>query len=200
MRFCISIFLCFAFTLTKAQSCETYFGKTINCIDKESLKQGFWYEYKIIKILTTDSLRRNPKAFGFHNDEGRVEIPIAEGYYKDNKKIGEWKFYKGLFYNDNYANPTSHEQKVIYTDSNYFRIIDTFWHFIATVSNDTSNLEGTLFLKDDTVKIICRNKLCYLKDPFKKNKKQKFPFKELDNKLIWLNFRSYKVKQTKIGS
>lgn len=164
------------------------------------MKQGFWYEYKINKILTTDSFRQNSRAIGFHNDEGRVDVPIAEGYYKDNKRIGVWKFYKGSFYNDTYANPTSHEQTVIFTDTGYFYVIDTFWHFVAKVSNDTNTLEGTLFLKDDTVKVICKDKLCYLKDPFQRNKKKKFPYKELDKRLIWLNFRSFKVNQTKIGS
>ena len=86
-----------------------------------------------------------------------------------------------------------------YTDSGYYNEVDTFWHFIAKVSNDTSNLEGTLFLKDDTVEICCKDKLCYIADPFKKKKKQKFPVKELNDKLIWLNFRSYKVKLTKAG-
>jgi hypothetical protein len=57
------------------------------------MKQGFWYEYAINKILTTDSFRQNPNAIGFHNDGGRVDIPIAERYYKDNKRVGACKFY-----------------------------------------------------------------------------------------------------------
>jgi hypothetical protein len=88
------------------------------------MKQGFWYEYKINKILTTDSFRQNPRAIGFHNAEGRVDVPIAEGYYKDSKRIGEWKYYKGLFYNDTYGNPTSHQQTVIYSDTGYFHVIE----------------------------------------------------------------------------
>jgi hypothetical protein len=163
------------------------------------MKQGFWYEYTIKKILTTDSFRQNPRAIGFHNDEGRVDIPVAEGYYKDNRRVGQWIFYVGGFYNDTYY-PTAHTKQVMFTDTGYFYEVDTFWHFIAKVSNDTGNLEGIVFLKDDTVKVICKDKLCYLKDPFQNNKKKKFPYKELNNQLIWLNFRSFKVKPAKIGS
>ena len=164
------------------------------------MKQGFWYEYIINKILTTDSFRRNPHAIGFHNDEGRVDIPLAEGYYKDNKRVGEWKFYKGLFFNNIYAYLTSHVQTVIFTDSGYFRIIDSFWHFTAKVSNDTSNLEGTFLLKRHIVNIICKNKFCKMIDLFNKNNDEKFPADKLDDKLIRLNSLSFKVKQTKIGS
>lgn len=159
------------------------------------MKQGFWYEYTIYKVLTTDSFKRNPRAIGFHNDEGRIEIPIAEGLYKDNKRVGAWKFHKGPYYNDNFANPTYHEQTIFFTDSGFFKVIDTFWHFIATISNDTNNIAGTLFLKEDTVLINCKNRVCSYNDPFKKNKKQQFPYEELDKKLSWLNFRSFKVKQ-----
>ena len=164
------------------------------------MKQGFWYEYKISKILTTDSFRQNPKAIGFHNDEGRVYVPIAEGYYKNNKRIGEWKFYKGSFYNDNYTNPTSHEQTVSFTDSGYFKVIDTFWHFSAKVSNDTSNLMGIVYLKNDTVTIKCLDKKCFYRDPFNDNKKKKVAIKYLDDILIQLNWYDRRFKPKKIGS
>ena len=200
MRLLIVTFLILFSTLTIGQKCETYNNRTINCIDTDSLKQGFWSEHFTTKILRTDPLRRNSSAIRLNNDEGIVYIPIAEDFFKDNKRVGEWIFYKGTFYQDSYANPTSHEQKVIFIDSGYFRIIDTFWNFYAVVTNDTNKLEGKLYLKKDTVIITCKDKICYLKDPFKNNRKQSFPLKELDDKLIWYNFRSYKVREKKNGS
>jgi hypothetical protein len=187
------LFFLLAFAFANGQSCETFNKKTINCIDKDSLKQGFWYEYKVQKILTTDSLRHNPRAIGFHNDEGKVHIPIAEGYYKDNKRIGQWIYYAGSFYNDNYANPTSHQKSITFTDSGYFYEVDTFWHYTAKVSNDTSFLTGTIILKNDTVQVICKDKKCYLYNSYKK-KKEKFSYSKLESMISWLNFYGLKVK------
>ena len=121
-------------------------------------------------------------------------MPIAEGYYKDNKRVGQWTYYVG-FYND----PNAHLKQVTFTDSGYYFEIDSFWHFRTKVSNDTNNLTGTLFLKDDTLQVVCKNKICVLKDPFNKNKEDKFPLKDLESKLTWLNFRSYHMKMKKNG-
>lgn len=195
LKFLLLILFCFANNLLNAQQCETYYGKTINCTDKDSLKQGYWFEYKINKILTTDSFKRNPMAIGFHNDEGRADIPLSEGFYKSDKRIGEWKFYKGHFYNDSYLNATSHIQTTIFTDSGHFKIIDSFWNFFAKVSNDSNNLEGKIYLKENTIDVVCKDKLCYFYDPYKKSKKQKFPIKELEDKLIWLKYRSLRTKK-----
>jgi hypothetical protein len=190
--------LFFSWTWTQAQKCETYYGKTINCIDKDSLKQGFWYEYQITKILTTDSFRQNPKAIGFHNDKGEVETPMAEGNYKNNRKVGEWTFYVGSFYNDIFP-PTSHTRLVTFTDTRYFFIIDTFWNFNAKVSNDSNELNGVVTFDKEEIVISCKNKKCFYKAPFDKNKKE-FKFKNLDDILYELNVNNYRRKRKKIGS
>jgi hypothetical protein len=178
--------------LTIAQNCKTYNNKTINCIDKDSLKQGFWIENITSKIFAKDSVKPNSRVNSLTIYEWGINNRIAEGFYKDNKRVGEWTFHKGSFYQDNYANQTYHEQKAFYTDSSYFRIVDTFWNFYATVSNDTTKLDGILYLKNDTLIVKCKDGNCNLKDPFKKYKKQTFPIRDLDDRLIWYNFRGYK--------
>ena len=197
MRYLTIILLCFVYTFSISQTCEIQDNKTINCTDSASLKQGFWFEYNIQKILTTDSFKRNPNAIGLHNTDGKIITPIAEGFYKDSKKVGQWIYYVGSLFNDSY-NPTFHQKIVNYSDSGFYYEVDTFWHFVAKVSNDTNNLEGTLNLKGDTVNVFCKHKLCYILDPYRKNKKQIFPYKDLESKLIWMNFRSYNVKKLTI--
>jgi hypothetical protein len=181
-------------SLLFGQRCETIGGKVINCIDKDSLKQGFWYEYNIDKILTTDSFNRNPGAIGFHNDEGKVYTPVAEGFYKDNKRIGTWTYYVG-FYND----PDAHEKTVLFTDSGFRYEIDSFYHYTFRISDDTSSLSGKLFLKKDTIDVVCKDRKCKLYNPFRK-KTEKVKWTALDGYIRYLNFNSFKVKQEKNGS
>jgi len=187
LRLLIFILSCLNWTFTQAQKCETHYGRTINCFDKDSLKQGFWYEYKIHKILTTDSFNKNPKAIGFHNEEGKVETPIGEGYYKDNNRVGKWTIYVGSFYNDIYP-PTSHTRQVTYTDTGYILVVDTFWNFAATLSTDSSSLHGIVTLTSDKVDIHCKNKMCYYDDPMNNNKRKKIPFQDIDDILYRLNY------------
>lgn len=163
----------------------------MNCVDKNSLKQGYWYEYHILKILTTDSFNRNPEAIGFHNERGLVYTPVAEGYYKDNRKTGNWTYYEG-FYND----PSAHEKTVIFTDSGFRYEIDTFYHYSFKVADDTSYLTGQLFLKKDTITVTCKNRMCNLFDPFSR-KTEKFKHAALADRIRMLNFRSYKIRETK---
>lgn len=176
------------------QRCDTIEGQIMNCVDKDSLKQGYWYEYYISKILTTDSFNRNPRAIGFHNDKGIVYTPIAEGFYKDNKRIGSWTYYEG-FYND----PDAHEKTVVFTDSGFRYEIDSFYHYRFKISDDSSNVTGKLFLKKDTVNVTCKNGNCRLFNPFSQ-KAEKFKRTVLIDKIRILNFRSYKVRVTKNGS
>jgi hypothetical protein len=189
----ISYFLLFPIILV-AQKCDTIEGRLMNCVDKDLLKQGFWYEYHTTKILITDSFRRNPNAIGFHNDEGLVHTPIAEGYYKNNRRIGTW-----TFYTDFYNNPDAHTKTVLFTDSGFRYEIDSFYHYNFKISDDTSFLAGKLYLKKDTINIICKEKKCQLYNPFEK-KKERFKWTDLDAHVRFLNFRSYKVKEKKTGS
>jgi hypothetical protein len=195
LKFAFTILLQLITLFLYAQKCDTISGKPINCVDKNNLKQGYWEEESIYKILTTDSFRRNPRAIGLHNDAGKIQTPIAEGFYKNNKRIGEWTYEVGSFYNDNFANPTAHQKLVTFTDSGYFYLVDTFWHYTAKVSNDTSEFKAIVILKNETFEIIFKDRKCYYLDPFKKNKKVKFPYPKLDSYLSFLNFYSYKVKK-----
>jgi hypothetical protein len=174
-----------------AQKCEILEGKEMNCIDKDSLRQGFWFEYSVQKILTTDSFMRNPRAFGPHNRSGEVFTPLAEGFYKDNKRVGGWTYYVG-FYNDKDA----HLKTVIFTDSGYRYEIDSFYHYNFKISDDTSSLTGKLYLKNDTVDVLCKGGKCKMYNPFRK-RKEKFRQRDLDTKIQAFNFYSYKVKSKK---
>jgi len=181
-------------TITFGQTFEVIEGDTLNRTDKNLLKQGFWYEYHTQRILTTDSFKKNPKAVGYHNDKGLVYTPIAEGFYKDNKRVGNWTYYEG-FYNDLHA----HLKTVAYTDSGYRYEIDSFYHYIFKVSNDTTSLKGKLFLKNDTVEVVCKDGKCKLYNPFRK-KTEIFKWKELCEYIRYFNFYSFEVKKKKNGS
>ncbi len=66
----IFVFILFCFKLVSAQSYEIYKGDTINIIDKNNFKQGYWIKHKSFS-----------------------EEKISEGNYIDGKKEGLWKSY-----------------------------------------------------------------------------------------------------------
>lgn len=73
MKFSVIILLIFSIVATisvTAQTHETYKGDTINRVDVNSQKQGYWIV--------------------FNTDKTKIK---EEGEYKDNKKIGTWKKY-----------------------------------------------------------------------------------------------------------
>ena len=66
----IFYFIFFFTFILEAQSYEIFKGDTVNCIDKNNFKQGYWVEHK-----------------PFSEDK------IQEGNYIDGKKEGNWKSY-----------------------------------------------------------------------------------------------------------
>lgn len=59
---------------------------TINCLDCDGRKQGHWIVTKYIVHKSPDTLRP-------HEKEEPIPTIVEEGFYKDDKKEGVWKYY-----------------------------------------------------------------------------------------------------------
>jgi len=145
------IALAFA-NLTKGQSCGTIKGEIINCIDSAGLKQGYWKETRK-KVLLSWYGGLGSKE-GCRYGEDVVYLPVAEGYYQDNQKVGTWKYYSN---NDHLI---SVDREITYfkdggiKDDNFLE-----WYSIQ-LNNDTSIVSGYIFHDKDSVRVECKMGTC----------------------------------------
>lgn len=86
MKLLLFTYFLFQSLFLTAQVCDTIVdGEPMNCIDLNGLKQGTWVTYENKLRYCYDSLGINSLS--------------SIGNYKDNKKIGSWRYFIGPKYN-----------------------------------------------------------------------------------------------------
>jgi hypothetical protein len=150
MREKLSIILLFFSLYACAQKSKTFFiaQDTINQTDSLGLKQGYWAQL-------------NDPIWDFAPYAGYLELKGWEGHYKNNKKIGKWKYY----YGDNFDGClrsgmwlTREENYYVNGDFCEEKLIGTTYKLC--LNSDTT--KGLFFLKPDTFQINCKNLECIL--------------------------------------
>lgn len=138
-----------------AQNCDTINGRIINCVDSNGLKQGYWEFYDRTVISSSYS------CFG---PEGRCvytenvsEAIESEGFFENDQKIGEWKYYQ----NNNFG--YDHKRKITYgqdgsvTDDRRHEL--GIWN-ILKYNNDSTEVNGYALQIRDTVFVNCVSDTC----------------------------------------
>ena len=147
---------------SSGQSCETIDGQTINCSDNINQKQGFWKERKIILTYCSYSCFGNNN--GCKYKEENVYVTLAEGEYKDNKKIGKWKFY------DDNNNTSTFKEEVTFAENGRIYVNNISDKYFIEFNKDSTELNGYIKYQEDTISVICINKKC----AFKLNSNEEF--------------------------
>lgn len=142
------------------QDCVVFKNDTFNCIDNSELKQGLWRDYNIYYYLD-DSLK-------WYSDNGRlVEVTpkhgaskiidsslviSKEGFYKDNKKIGIWKYYS-VTGCSRYSTRTEY-----YKQDGSFEMEEN--DFKINYNSDSSIVKGMTTYPKDNISLECLDRLC----------------------------------------
>ena len=150
MREKLTIIILFFSLYAFAQQSKTIFisQDTINQTDSLGLMQGYWAQL-------------NDPIWDFPPYGGYLELKGWEGHYKDNKKIGKWKYYYGYELEGciNYGMwLTREETYYISGDFCEEKLIGTAYKLC--LNSDTT--EGLFYLKPDTFQINCKNSECIL--------------------------------------
>jgi hypothetical protein len=191
MRQAFIIFFVLTGLISFAQTCDTIDGQVVNCVDNKGLRQGYWLERK--KILQVSGYG----CFGIKDDctyfEKNKFILSSEGLYIDNKKIGLWNYY------DNFNNERGDiEKKIIYNNQSTQEINYTYKYFIS-LSSDTTNGSGRVYLDIDTVKVTCRQKKC-IAETSENIRFLQFPINQLEYELCRIGIgvydREIRIKKT----
>jgi len=88
MKVSTAIIFAIIFFSASAQVCNTIGSEIINCTDSEGRKQGYWkLTRKVIDLRWHSGLGSKE---GCRYGESAHYLPVAEGNYKNDMKIGEW--------------------------------------------------------------------------------------------------------------
>lgn len=143
------------------QNCVTFKSDTFNCTDSGNLKQSLWKTFEI--HYESKSLQPYMDNEGkMHSFPGIRCVPreitdssliiTAEGFYKDNKKVGVWKyFYHGGCF-------VSEIRTEYYNEDGSFDLEENDYEI--SYNKDSSIVACMTNFSKDTINIKCLNKLC----------------------------------------
>ncbi|MCZ4408917.1 hypothetical protein O3Q51_08865 [Cryomorphaceae bacterium 1068] len=154
--------LLLAFSLAcLGQSCDTYDGVAVNCIDSVGLKQGLWIYKK--NRLTSSSYADLGSDAGCRYNAHYSPIAEIRGYFKDDMRIGQWEYLYGghtlsLDRVENYYN--NGDIKAEYWDyatTKSGRLVD---HYYLTFNNDSSKIRGKFYHEFDSLTLSLEHDVC----------------------------------------
>ena len=145
------------------QNYVTFKSDTFNCIDSGNLKQGLWKTFEV----HYESKNLQP----YMDDEGKMHsfpdircvpreitdsslIVTEEGFYKDDKKIGTWKYYIC-------DTPSSRtiEREITYHENGSITLLHLTDNYLIEINGDTSSITGYIN-NTDSILVNCQNKQC----------------------------------------
>jgi hypothetical protein len=133
---------------------EFNFPDTINQVDKNGLKQGYWFNYeKSLKYSVHSDFGENS---GY--EECNHYTLVSEGNYRSNKKVGLWKYYRTLN-----LKVLGLEKTVTYMENGSFIENNEYKNYKLEVNSDSTYMKGEYYLKSDTVFINCVEDRCEFK-------------------------------------
>jgi hypothetical protein len=137
------------------QKCDTINGKYVNCIDSDNLKQGFWKitEKKILLSWHSGYGSKDGCQYG----ENVEYIPLSEGQYKNDKKVGTWKYFK----TNNLTILT--EKEITYLNNEEIKVLNFNENTTIEYNKDSTIIKGFLNYKKDTIYLNCSEKKCSFK-------------------------------------
>ena len=140
---------------TYGQKCDTINVENINCVDKDNLKQGFWKitEKKILLSWHSGYGSKDGCQYG----ENVEYIPISEGLYKNDKKVGTWKYFRM----DNLTALT--EKEITYLNNGGVKVVNLIENTTLEYNRDTTIIKGFLNYKKDIIYLNCSQKKCSFK-------------------------------------
>ena len=179
-------------SISIAQSCDTLYKslaylpkelpRDINCIDEAGQKQKWWVIYK----LKDYEYEVSPNQF-----EKRTYIAgnYSFGLFENNRKIGVWKY---IFNGGDYTYEIKEE--VFHKDGSVKRV-DNDGRIVTNFSADSSSINSTIILAQDTLCIDC-NKKARITDPYckmtiKNSVLKTFPKEDFEKELASLNYGYY---------
>ena len=126
------------------QDCMIFKTDTFNCTDSAHFKQGLWRTFEVYyisknlepymdndgKLLFSPYTRCVPREI---TDSSL--IITEEGLYKDNKKIGTWKYY----INDTPISRTR-ESEITYHENGRITRVNLIDNYLIEINGDTSNI------------------------------------------------------------
>jgi len=135
-------FFIFGFILscltTSGQTCDTLDGQILNCVDRHGLKQGFWKHQKETLLYSASG--------GFGSPAGCQTVKyfkhetLAEGHFKDDFKVGAWKY----FTYPNYNQTDSLEKVITYFEGGAVLENNRSDHFKILINQDSTVISGEL--------------------------------------------------------
>lgn len=150
----LTIFL-LTYSLTiYGQTCDTVDGKFINCIDYEGLRQGYW-ELTKKKILVSGYGGLGSKD-GCKYFEKAEFYPLANGHYKDGKKIGTWDYY----YSGEHL--VLLDRKITYYENGSVKDENFPELYSVEVNQDSTIVTGQFYHNLDSININCKMRNCVL--------------------------------------
>lgn len=133
---------------------EFYLPDSINQVDKNGLKQGYWFNYeKSLKYSVHSDFGENS---GY--EECNQYTLVSEGKYTDNYKVGLWKYYRILN-----SKVIGIEKTVMYLKNGSFIEYNEFKNYKLELNGDSTYIKGECYLKSDTVFIDCADGRCEFK-------------------------------------
>lgn len=137
--------------LSFGQSCETIDGKRMNCTDSLGLKQGYWQERKKYSTagLVTEAARKDKS-----QNLDSVSHTVAEGSYRDGKRIGTWRDYGENWH------LVSVQRELTYLDDGSVVERNFIEKSKIKFNADSTKVSGYIVLDGDTISMACKNGRC----------------------------------------
>lgn len=151
MKFALFLLFGLLPILSFSQSCETVEGVQMNCIDSRGLKQGYWKERKKYATagLITEAVRKDKS-----QNLDSVYHTVAEGYYKDSKRIGTW-----TDYGENW-HLVSVQRELTYLGDGSVAERSFGGNSEIKFNADSTKISGYVVLDGDTIRMACKNRRC----------------------------------------
>ncbi len=127
---------------------------TLNQIDTNNLKQGYWYIYD--KVLQHSAYSDFSENSGY-KEWNRYRLS-SEGRFVNSEKVGVWKYYKAL--NDRKVGVY---KTVVYFKNGDFIEQNELDNYIIKTNKDTTYLSGEYVIDNDTILISCIKNKCVFK-------------------------------------
>ncbi len=144
------------------QSCDTIDGTVRNCFDANGLKQGYWeYQREVYKVSSYGGYGTKE---GCQYSEHVTYAPESTGYFKDDYKVGKWKYYDGFTYNEKRQIEGLLEKEITYNpDGSVIEDKNGQWGYYYSLrfNVDTSAVDGYFIRHSDTIWVECLSATCH---------------------------------------
>ncbi|MBL4586780.1 MAG: hypothetical protein JKX84_06980 [Flavobacteriales bacterium] len=156
MRQLLTLFFLTISVVSFGQICDTINGEILNCVDANGLKQGYWE--MTWKRVTMSWHGGYGTAEGCQYGEIATYLPLENGNYRDNKKIGKWTYYD----DEKYWGSPYIENEITYDENGSIKVDQLKQQrYLLNINMDTSFVRGYFLHQLDSIAIMCHFDTCH---------------------------------------